>query len=72
MRCEPIERIGGGLMIAEPQGALHYTAVCEAAKAIDAAFGGGWVMRAQGPIGLDEESEPEPDVAVVPKDSVLP
>jgi Uma2 family endonuclease len=29
-------------------------------------FGVGWVVRTQGPIGLDDDSEPEPDVAVVP------
>src|SRR5574341_2074417 len=63
---EAIELIGGELMVAEPQGALHYTAICRTAKALEAAFGVGWVVRAQGPIGLDEESEPEPDVAVVP------
>jgi Uma2 family endonuclease len=37
-----------------------------AARALAAAFGPGWVIRTQGKIGLDEESEPEPDVAVVP------
>ncbi len=63
---EPIELIGGELMVAEPQGAAHYTAIWKVAKALEAAFGGGWVVRPQGPIGLDEESEPEPDVAVVP------
>lgn len=63
---EPIELIGGELVVAEPQGAAHYTAICKTAKALEAAFGGGWVVRTQGPIGLDEESEPEPDVAVVP------
>ena len=29
-------------------------------------FGAGWTVRAQGPIGLDADSEPEPDIAVVP------
>jgi Uma2 family endonuclease len=29
------------------------------------AFGAGWEVRTQGLIGLDDESEPEPDVAVV-------
>ena len=28
-----------------------------------AAFGPGWEVRGQGPLALDEESEPEPDVA---------
>jgi Uma2 family endonuclease len=63
---EPVELIGGELMVAEPQGAAHYTATWKAAKALEAAFGPGWMVRTQGPIGLDDESEPEPDVAVVP------
>ena len=63
---EPIELIGGQLMIAEPQGAYHYGAIRKAARALEAAFGPGWDVRTQGPIGLDDESEPEPDVAVVP------
>jgi Uma2 family endonuclease len=32
----------------------------------EAAFGPGWEVRTEGPIGLDDDSEPEPDVAVVP------
>src|SRR3989442_1624759 len=63
---EPIELIGGELMVAEPQGAAHYTAIRKTAKALEAAFGPGWEVRTQGPIGLDDDSEPEPDVAVVP------
>ena len=63
---EHVELIGGDLMVAEPQGAQHYTAIWKTAKALEAAFGPGWIVRTQGPIGLDDESEPEPDVAVVP------
>ena len=63
---EDIELIGGELMVAEPQGAPHYTAIRKTAKALEAAFGPGWDVRTEGPIGLDDESEPEPDVAVVP------
>ena len=37
-----------------------------AEDALRAAFGSGREVRAQGPIALDEEAEPEPDVAVVP------
>ena len=65
---DPIELIGGELIVAEPQSSEHYTAVCKSARALEAAFGPGWVIRTQGPIGLDDESEPEPDVAVVPGD----
>ena len=63
---EAIELIGGQLMVAEPQGAAHYTTIGKIAKALEAAFGPGWNVRTQGPIGLDDDSEPEPDVAVVP------
>ena len=63
---EPIELIGGELIVAEPQGAAHYGVIRKTARALEAAFGVGWEVRTQGPIGLDDESEPEPDVAVVP------
>ena len=63
---EAIELIGGELMVAEPQGAPHYTAISKTAKALETVFGPGWVVRSQGPIRLDDDSEPEPDIAVVP------
>ena len=63
---DPIELIGGELMVAEPQGAPHYTAIVKTSRALTEAFGPGWYVRTEGPIGLDEDSEPEPDVAVVP------
>jgi Uma2 family endonuclease len=62
---EPIELIGGELLVAEPQGARHYTAVARTARTLEAAFGAGWHARMQAPIGLDADSEPEPDVAIV-------
>jgi Uma2 family endonuclease len=63
---DPIELVGGQLIVAEPQGSYHFSAVQAAEEAIRTAFGQGWQVRGQGPIALDEESEPEPDVAVVP------
>ena len=63
---EEIELIGGELIVAEPQGAPHYTAIRRTAKALEAAFGRGWEVRTEGPIALDDDSEPEPDIAVVP------
>lgn len=44
----------------------HHTAICLVADALTAAFGAGWVVRSQGPIAFDDESEPERDVALVP------
>jgi Uma2 family endonuclease len=63
---DQVELIGGDLMAAEPRSAEHYTAICKSARALEAAFGPGWAVRMQGPVALDDESEPEPDLAVVP------
>ena len=63
---EPVELIDGHLIVAEPKGAPHATAVGLTADALRAAFGTGWVVRQQDPIALDEDSEPEPDVVVTP------
>jgi Uma2 family endonuclease len=60
-----VELLGGQLMVAEPQGARHMAAIGLTAEALRRAFGSGWDVRVQGPIALDGESEPEPDVAVV-------
>src|SRR5688572_29232389 len=65
---EDIELIDGQLLVAEPQGAAHYTAVVKTSRALVTAFGPGWYVRSEGPLGLDDDSEPEPDVAVVPGD----
>ena len=63
---DPIELIGGQLIVAEPQGSRHFAAIRAVGEALKTAFGAGWEVRAQGPLALDEESQPEPDVAVVP------
>jgi Uma2 family endonuclease len=63
---EPIELLGGQLIVAEPKGSPHSTAVALAVEALREAFGPGWLVRVQDPVALDAESEPEPDVAVVP------
>jgi Uma2 family endonuclease len=61
---DPVELLGGDLIVAEPQSSPHYTAIGLAQDALRRAFGAGWLVRTQGPIALDEQSEPEPDVAV--------
>lgn len=63
---DPIELVGGQLIVAEPQGSNHFSAIQAVEEAMRTAFGQGWQVRGQGPIALDDESEPEPDVAVVP------
>ena len=59
-----IELVGGQLVVREPQGSPHAVAAGLAEDALRAAFGSGWVVRVQMPVALDDESEPEPDVAV--------
>lgn len=63
---ERLELVGGALLVCEPQGGPHFTAVGLVDDALRPVFGIGWTVRAQGPIALDEDSEPEPDIAVVP------
>jgi Uma2 family endonuclease len=62
---ERLELIGGQLVIREPQGRPHSTGIRLVAGALRAVFGPEWNVEAQLPVALDEESEPEPDVAVV-------
>lgn len=62
---ERIELIDGLLVVAEPQSSYHFTAIRCVEHALTRAFGDGWDVRTQGPIALDDVSEPEPDVAVV-------
>jgi Uma2 family endonuclease len=59
-----VELLGGQLIVAEPQGAWHASTLGLVADALRAAFGSGWYVMVQVPIALDDESEPEPDVAV--------
>src|SRR2546428_12061094 len=61
---ERVELIDGLLVVAEPQSSPHYTAIRLVERALARAFGEGWDVRTQAPIALDDDSEPEPDVAV--------
>ena len=62
---EPLELIGGQLIVAEPKGSEHATGVDMANDALRAALPPGWIVRVQNPLALDDESAPEPDIAVV-------
>src|SRR5262245_37138645 len=61
----PVELLAGQLIVAEPQGAYHATGVGTVDDTLRAALPPGFTVRAQAPVALDDESEPEPDVAVV-------
>lgn len=60
-----IELIDGLLLVSEPQSSPHYTAIRLVERVLARAFGEGWEVRTQAPIALDDDSEPEPDIAVV-------
>jgi len=62
---DPVELIGGQLIVAEPKGSEHATGVGMAGEALRAALPAGWIVRGQNPLALDDESAPEPDIAVV-------
>jgi len=63
---EPLELIGGELVVGEPMYPYHASGISVAEYTIRAILPPGWIVRTQAPVSLDDESEPEPDVAVVP------
>src|SRR5262245_66399739 len=64
-RGEPLELIGGQLVVAEPQGSSHASVITRVDYALRAIVPAGWIVRLQSPVSLDDESEPEPDLVVV-------
>jgi Uma2 family endonuclease len=64
--AERLELLGGELIVSESQTSAHYTAIGLVEDALRAALPRGWLVRTQGPIELDDESQPEPDIAVTP------
>ncbi len=63
---DPIELLGGELIVAEPQSPYHASAIQRVDYALRSVLPPGWLVRVQSPVSLDDESEPEPDLAVVP------
>ena len=61
-----VELLDGLLVAREPQGERHATVVGLVRAALEKAFGSGYHIREEKPIALDDQSEPEPDVVVVP------
>jgi hypothetical protein len=57
---EPVELLGGELMVSEPQGSAHYTAIGLVEDALRAALGRGWLVRSQGPSRLPTTPSPSP------------
>jgi Uma2 family endonuclease len=63
---ERLELLDGLLAVREPQGARHATAVRRVVAALRRALGDAWQIDSHLPIALDDDSEPEPDISVVP------
>lgn len=63
---ERVELIDGVIVDMSPQKSFHATAVCLVAETLRVIFSSGYNIRVQMPLALDDTSEPEPDVAVVP------
>lgn len=61
-----IELIHGRLVEMAPQTSFHAVGVNLAQVTLGRIFGEGFAVRVQLPLAIDPDSEPEPDVAVVP------
>jgi Uma2 family endonuclease len=62
---ERLELLNGLLIVREPQRSPHAAIVSQVARVLERAFGPGWYAREHAPLALDDDSEPEPDVAIV-------
>lgn len=67
--AERLELLDGLLAVREPQGSDHASGIRRVLDALRPALGASWQIDSQLPIALDDDSEPEPDVAVVPRDA---
>jgi Uma2 family endonuclease len=61
-----VELLDGEILAMTPQGSAHATAVGLVESALRPHFAAGHHLRTQRPFALDDKSEPEPDVVVVP------
>jgi len=64
--ADRLELLAGNLVVCEPPGTPHMTAIRAAEEMLRRSSGPGWEVRTQAPVALDDESEPEPDVVVAP------
>jgi Uma2 family endonuclease len=62
---ERLELLDGMLVVKEPQGSPHAAILMHIGQVLAGAFAPGRHPRLQAPLALDDDSEPEPDVAIV-------
>ena len=65
---ERLELLDGQLVVREPQGSRHAATIRRVIAALRRALGDDWQIDSQLPVALDDASEPEPDISVVPHD----
>lgn len=61
-----VELVEGVVYDMAPQTSFHSTGVYAFEEELRAVFSSGYAIRAQMPLALGDDSEPEPDIAVVP------
>ncbi len=62
---EPLELVDGELIVVPPQGPIHSAMLTEVQQLLTSMLATGTHIRLQCPIHADEQSAPEPDLAVV-------
>jgi Uma2 family endonuclease len=70
---EHLELIGGRIVAMSPEGPAHAAAIDLCAEALRRVFPSDHTVRVQHPLAIDDDDEPEPDVAVVrggPRDHI--
>ena len=62
---EPVQLLGGVLVEMSPQSEPHARAVTALTRVLIRSLPGAWDVRPQCPLAVSDDSEPEPDLAVV-------
>ena len=62
---ERVELVDGEIIEMSPQDPRHATAIVIGQEALQVALGDGYYVRVQLPLALEDDSEPEPDLAVI-------
>lgn len=68
---ERVELLRGELVPMSPQGPMHIDVVAQLVELLVVALAGRASVRPQGPLAMADHSEPEPDIAVVPRGRYL-
>jgi Uma2 family endonuclease len=69
---DPVELLEGIIVEMSPQGAAHARIITRLNRLLVQSLGDSFEVRPQLPLTLDEQSEPEPDLAVVSAEGVPP